>query len=160
MTMCAEEEKEEGKEGAEGETCQNLGIRRDKKKKKEKRKNLVPLPELSAELLMGSAKAKRSGSSREVSGDVSPSISFSVASQREKMKWSRRQMAKGRTRQWGKTSFSIAYIANNFREKICSKGKKTHEWQHEDKHVSISMYYYSHMILKKGLARTLKTWVC
>lgn len=35
--------------------------------------------ELSAELLKGSAGVKRSGSSREVSGDFSPSISFSVS---------------------------------------------------------------------------------
>lgn len=34
---------------------------------------------LSAELLKGSARVKRSGSSREVSGDFSPSISFSVS---------------------------------------------------------------------------------
>lgn len=40
---------------------------------------LLPLVEFSAELLKGSARVKRSGSSREVSGDFSPSISFSVS---------------------------------------------------------------------------------
>lgn len=39
----------------------------------------VPLVELSAELWKGSARVKRSGRSREVSGDFSPSISFSVS---------------------------------------------------------------------------------
>lgn len=40
---------------------------------------LVPLVKLSADILKGSARVKRSGSSREVSGDFSPSISFSVS---------------------------------------------------------------------------------
>lgn len=40
---------------------------------------LVPLMELPAELVKGSARIKRSGSSREGSGDLSPSISFSVS---------------------------------------------------------------------------------
>lgn len=40
---------------------------------------LVPLVELPAELVKGSARIKRSGSSREGSGDFSPSISFSVS---------------------------------------------------------------------------------
>lgn len=40
---------------------------------------LLPLVEFSAELLKGSVRVKRSGSSREVSGDFSPSISFSVS---------------------------------------------------------------------------------
>lgn len=43
------------------------------------RTELVPLVELPAELLKGSARIKRSGSSREGSGDFSPSISFSVS---------------------------------------------------------------------------------
>lgn len=42
------------------------------------KQELVPLVELPAELLKGSARVKRSGSSREGSGDFSPSISFSV----------------------------------------------------------------------------------
>ncbi len=45
----------------------------------ETKTELVPEVELSAELLKGSARVKRSGSSREVSGDISPSISFSVS---------------------------------------------------------------------------------
>lgn len=89
MIMCVKEE-EEDKEG----TC-----RADFRTRQGANKDLVPLVELSAELLKGSAKAKRSGSSREVSGDFSPSISFSVASQREKMRY--KQMAKERKSQSG-----------------------------------------------------------
>ena len=39
--------------------------------------------ELSAELLKGSARVKRSGSSRDISGDFSPSISFYVSEPEE-----------------------------------------------------------------------------
>lgn len=45
------------------------------------RRELVPLVELSAEALKGSARVKRSGSIREVSGDFNPSISFTVSNQ-------------------------------------------------------------------------------
>lgn len=45
---------------------------------------LVPLVVLSAELLKVSVRVKRSGSRREISGDFSPSISFSVSEPRER----------------------------------------------------------------------------
>lgn len=48
------------------------------------RTELVPLVVLSAELLKGPARVKRSGSRREVSGDFSPSISFSMSEPRER----------------------------------------------------------------------------
>lgn len=41
--------------------------------------SLIPLLLPSPQLLKGSARGKRSGSSRQVSGDFSPSISFSVS---------------------------------------------------------------------------------
>lgn len=53
--------------------------RADGRERQGTKTELVPLVQFSAELLKGSARVKRSGSSREVSGDFSPSISFSVS---------------------------------------------------------------------------------
>lgn len=61
----------------------------------------VPLMELSAALLKGLARAKRPGSSREGSGDFSPSISFSVSKpEGNDKKRGHGKVARERTWQW------------------------------------------------------------
>lgn len=55
--------------------------------------------ELPAELLKGSARVKRSGSSREVSGDFSPSMSEPERGEGEKMAVTDGKMGKKATRE-------------------------------------------------------------